>query len=76
MDIEGYEQKAIEGAKKIIRTYHPRLAISVYHQKNDFWKIPELILNIRTDYDIYLRHYTEGISETIMFFIPSSKTTV
>ncbi len=76
MDIEGYEQKAIEGAKKIIQTYHPRLAISVYHQKNDFWKIPELILNIRTDYDIYLRHYTEGISETIMFFIPSSKTTV
>jgi len=70
MDIEGYEQKAINGAKTLIQKYHPKLAISVYHQKNDFWKIPEQILSIRNDYDIYLRHYTEGISETIMFFIP------
>jgi len=70
MDIEGAEPKAIEGAKKTIQKYHPKLAISVYHQKDDFWKIPEQILAIRDDYDIYLRHYTEGISETIMFFIP------
>ncbi|QOR62206.1 FkbM family methyltransferase [Sulfurovum sp. ST-21] len=74
MDIEGYEQRAIKGAKKIIQKYHPRLAISVYHKKDDFWKIPKLILNIRNDYNIYLRHYTEGISETIMFFIPYTKT--
>lgn len=25
---------------------------------------------IRDDYDIYLRHYTEGTDETIMFFMP------
>jgi len=49
---------------------NPKMAISAYHQKDDFWKIPEKILNIRSDYDIYLRHYTEGIVETVMFFIP------
>ncbi|MCP4760678.1 MAG: FkbM family methyltransferase [archaeon] len=70
MDIEGAEGMAIEGAKQTIKKYHPKLAISVYHKIDDFWKIPEQILKIREDYTIYLRHYTEGISETVMFFIP------
>lgn len=70
MDIEGAEADAIEGAKETIKKYHPRLAISVYHKANDFWKIPEQILAIRDDYKIFLRHYTEGIAETVMFFIP------
>jgi len=73
MDIEGAEREAIEGAKSLIRKHHPKLAISVYHRKDDFWKVPEQILEIRNDYRIYLRHYTEGISETIMFFIPEGR---
>lgn len=71
MDIEGGEQAAIEGAQKTILKWHPKLAICVYHDVNDFWKIPEQILSIRSDYKIYLRHYTEGITETVMFFIPN-----
>lgn len=49
---------------------HPKIAISVYHKSSDFRKIPEQILSIRSDYKIYLRHYTESIYETVMFFIP------
>ena len=74
MDIEGAEKEAIEGARNLIATHHPKLALSVYHQKDDFWKIPELVLDIRNDYKLYLRHYTEGISETIMYFVPISTT--
>ncbi|OQY44546.1 MAG: hypothetical protein B6247_30080 [Candidatus Parabeggiatoa sp. nov. 2] len=70
MDIEGAEGLAIEGAKQTILRNHPRLAICVYHKFDDFWRIPEQILSIRNDYDIYLRHYTEGVDETVMFFIP------
>lgn len=73
MDIEGAERNALEGAKETIARNHPTLAISVYHRKDDFWKIPEQILRIRSDYDLYLRHYTEGISETVMFFIPRTQ---
>lgn len=72
MDIEGSESLAIEGMKNHILTAHPKLAISVYHNKDDFWKIPEQILEIRDDYDIYLRHYTEANAETVMFFLPKS----
>lgn len=70
MDIEGAESRAIAGASETIRKYQPRLAIAAYHKKDDLWRIPEQILAIRDDYQVYLRHYTEGIAETVLFFIP------
>lgn len=70
MDIEGGEGNAIDGASTLILKHHPKLAICVYHKVDDFWKIPEQVFAIREDYDIYLRHYTEGFTETVMFFIP------
>jgi FkbM family methyltransferase len=70
MDIEGAEMQAIEGAKKTITKYHPRLALCVYHNVGDFWRIPQKILSFQNNYNIYLRHYTESIYETVMFFIP------
>ena len=70
MDIEGTEMAAIEGASHTIKTHHPRLAICVYHNVGDFWRIPKKILGIRSDYSVYLRHYTESIYETVMFFMP------
>lgn len=70
MDLEGWEPKAIEGAKRHIINDHPKLAIAVYHSPQDFWGIPELVLGMRNDYEIYLRHYTEGWTETVMYFIP------
>jgi len=73
MDLEGWELKALNGARRHIRENHPKLAISVYHTAADFWRVPEFILSIREDYDIYLRHYTEGWSETVMFFVPVVK---
>lgn len=73
MDIEGGEADAIEGAMQTILLHHPRLAISVYHSPGDFWKIPKQILSIRSDYEIRLRHYTESIYETVMFFLPKYK---
>jgi FkbM family methyltransferase len=70
MDIEGAESKAIEGARNTILKKHPGLAICVYHKDEDLWKIPKQVLSIRDDYKVYLRHYTEGVTETVMFFVP------
>lgn len=69
MDLEGWETKALEGAIQTIKKNKPKLAIAVYHSADDFRKIPEFILNINPNYKIYLRHYTQGWSETIMFFL-------
>jgi FkbM family methyltransferase len=70
MDIEGAERLAIDGALQTIATSHPKLAICVYHRPDDMWKIADQVLSIREDYKIYLRHYTEGVLETVMFFVP------
>jgi len=71
MDIEGGELEALEGARESINKYYPRLAVSVYHKPDDLRKVPNLILSYRDDYDLYLKHYTEGVTETVMFFIPN-----
>ena len=55
MDLEGYEQKAILGATKTIKKYKPKMLISAYHRNDDLWVIPKLVLDINTDYKIYLR---------------------
>ena len=70
LDIEGAEQDAIDGARETIMQYKPILAICVYHKAEDWYKIPEKVLDIQSSYNVYLRHYMEGIFETVMYFIP------
>lgn len=67
MDIEGSEAFAIEGAERLIRTYKPRCAISVYHKSDDLWTIPDLLLKYNPDYKFYLRHYSLGWGETVLY---------
>lgn len=54
-DIEGFEQKALEGAKHHILNDHPKLLFSVYHNNEDLWKIPQRIHQISPEYRFYLR---------------------
>lgn len=70
MDIEGWEMSALKGAENHIKEEHPKLAIAIYHDPKDFWQVPEFIFSLRNDYEIFVRHYTEGWSETVMYFKP------
>ena len=73
MDIEGAELGAIAGSADFIRRHQPRLAIAAYHKVDDLWRIPAAIAPLM-EADIYLRHYTEGLDETVMFFVPRTRT--
>jgi FkbM family methyltransferase len=55
MDIEGYELRALEGARETIMKYMPNLAICVYHKPNDIWEIPKYIKSINPEYSCILR---------------------
>ncbi len=69
MDIEGAEMEALKGAKQIIQSQSPTLAISVYHRFHDIFTIPALIQSYSSAYSFYLRHYTNYISETILYAV-------
>ncbi|MDR1688871.1 MAG: FkbM family methyltransferase [Clostridiales bacterium] len=67
MDIEGSEMNALKGAEEIIRKQKPKLAICIYHKLEDIWEIPQIILNYRPDYRLYLRHYSIHLNETVLY---------
>ena len=72
MDIEGAEFPALRGAERTIRTYCPKLAISVYHQLSDFVTIPRYLADLKLGYKFYLDHHTIYQNETVLFAVPPS----
>ena len=70
LDIEGAEYDALLGAQESIIVHKPKLAICIYHRQEHFWRIPKLIMSWHPDYQVYVRHYTQGTLETVMFFVP------
>ena len=67
MDIEGAELNALKGAEQTIRTFRPRLAISVYHKENDLTEIPEYLNALGLGYKFFLDHFTIHTEETVLF---------
>ncbi len=68
MDIEGAEERALLGAKRIIIEQKPKLAICVYHKAEDIIELPALVLSMRPDYKLAFRHYSANSgSETVMY---------
>ena len=69
MDIEGFELKALEGAREIIKRYKPELAICVYHKYADIIDIPRLIKNLAPEYNILLRcgYHMECYASVVRF---------
>lgn len=72
MGIEASELSALKGAAKTIATYRPKLAISLYHQPDDFTAIPQFLSSLCPDYQFYLDHYTMHEEETVLFAIAKS----
>ena len=56
MDIEGAELKALEGCRKTISEYSPKLYICAYHRNDDMFTLPLKILEMNKNYKIYFRH--------------------
>lgn len=57
LDVEGAEKEALEGAEKTIRTYKPRIILSLYHRTEDMLALPKQIKALNGGYRLYLRHH-------------------
>lgn len=67
LDIEGAELRALQGAASSLARFRPKLAISVYHQLQDFFEIPEFLDALGLGYRFFLRHFTIHGAETVLF---------
>lgn len=68
MDLEGWELPALRGAQAHLRHDRPKLALATYHRATDLREISQFVGSFGHQYQIHLRHYTQGWSETVLFF--------
>ncbi len=66
-DIESYEYNMLLGAENTIKRYMPKMAICIYHNAVDFYSIPLLINSYSMDYRMSVRHYTDTVSDTVLY---------
>lgn len=69
IDIEGHEMEMLLGAREYIKKCKPNIAIAVYHKPDDVVIIPRFLMELNPNYKIIFRHYTQGWSESVMYFI-------
>lgn len=56
-DVEGSEEKALNGTKETIAKYRPKLNVALYHRNEDMFAIPLQIASLNKRYKFYLRHH-------------------
>ena len=73
MDIEGMELPALKGGLNTIKQFKPKLAISIYHNLDDFVNIADYLKSLDLGYKFYLKHGTIHNEETVLLAITDSK---
>jgi FkbM family methyltransferase len=61
MDIEGAEQKALQGARLMLTRYKPRLALSAYHEKGDPAAIASIVWEYHPEYLVESKDLVMGV---------------
>jgi len=56
-DVEGAEREALLGTAETIRTYAPKLLVSLYHRTEDLYALPQLVRELNPGYRLYLRRF-------------------
>lgn len=76
MDIEGAEYDALHGAKGVIVRDKPLLALSVYHRIGDMLAIMDYLHHLVPKYLFWLRHYSVGLADTVLYAAVGEDNTV
>lgn len=69
MDVEGAELASLKGAKETIQKHKPKLAICIYHKRDDLWQIPEYIHELVPDYRFYVRAHHKAAIELVLYAV-------
>ncbi len=67
LNIEGAEPEALAGARQIITSRRPILAIAAYHRPDHLWRIPKIIRGLCDEYTLHLRQHDGGLIESVWY---------
>lgn len=70
LDLEGGEPQALAGAKETLKEFRPQLAVSIYHEIEHMWDIPLFLMDVLSDYDFFVEHYSYLREETLLYCLP------
>jgi FkbM family methyltransferase len=70
MDVEGAEMAALIGARQTICRNTPKLAIAAYHKREDLIEIPRYIVELDSQYKLYLRPHHRHTIDVVLYAIP------
>jgi len=70
MDVEGYEPRALRGARDLIARCRPRLAIASYHYANDLLDVVDGIDAIAEGYTVQMRQHYNYYYDSILYASP------
>lgn len=70
LDVEGAEAMVLHGARHMIERCHPVLAVSLYHNPQDVWELPELLFELCPDHAIYIRQHCFNSFESVLYAAP------
>ena len=66
-DLEASDLAALQGAERVLKSYEPDLAISIYHTNSDMYEIAELIKDINPKYNLWFDHYSKDMDSSILY---------
>lgn len=66
-DIEGYEERMLDGAANVIKRDRPKLAVCIYHQLGDLYNIPLRVKQLCPEYRLYVRQHFCTWWETVLY---------
>jgi len=70
LDVEGAETDALLGMRSLIERERPGLAVCVYHQPDDIFRIPALIKSWNLSYRLHLRAHCWNTFDTVLYALP------
>ncbi len=71
LDVEGAEAGVLRGAEHIIRRSRPVIAVSLYHNPQDLWNLPELLFDLCSNYRFHIRQHGSNTFEAVLYAVPN-----
>jgi len=71
--LEGGELSALRGAVHTLVTQRPVMAVTVYHNRDGLWRIPEYLMNLLPDYRFLFRMHAWCGTGAVLYALPRER---